>query len=244
MDAERFDQAIFSVMENVRERASIGTFSEKTVHAVLKKYFEPFSDRHETAVGAFVADIVGENGIIEIQTKAFQNLQKKLSYFLKEVPVTVVFPVYATKWLTTISENGIALPRRKSPLKGNIYDVFKELYKISEAINSPNFRLCIVVLEVEEFRYEAKKGKRAAFSKGDRVPLKILDEIYFENISDYGRFFSKSLGEVFTAKDFAKAAKIPLKSAQFALYSMNKLEFIVKSGKIGNAILYKKAEIF
>ena len=40
MDQEHFLRACRQVMGEERERAGIGTLSEKTVHAVLKRYFE------------------------------------------------------------------------------------------------------------------------------------------------------------------------------------------------------------
>lgn len=43
-------------------------------------------------MGGYVADIVGENGVIEIQTRQFNKLLKKLEAFLDYCDVTVVYP--------------------------------------------------------------------------------------------------------------------------------------------------------
>ena len=67
MDKELFINAC----KSDKCKKGIGTLSEKTLHSVLKNYFEPFSENHEIKIGNYVADIVGENGIIEIQTRQF-----------------------------------------------------------------------------------------------------------------------------------------------------------------------------
>ncbi len=73
----------------VRERAGIGTLGEKSVHAVLKAAYEPHPENHEIPIGGYIADIVGEGGVIEIQTRALWRLKEKLAAFLQFCPVTV-----------------------------------------------------------------------------------------------------------------------------------------------------------
>ena len=74
MDREKYFYALSKVLDGEHKRAGIGTYGEKTVHSVLKNYFEPFEDSHEQKVGGFVVDIVGDNGIIQIQTAAFDRI--------------------------------------------------------------------------------------------------------------------------------------------------------------------------
>ena len=78
LDKQRFHQALEKTLNGEITRDSIGTLGEKTTHAVLKAYFEPFEDSREVRIGRYVADIAGENGIIEIQTRQFNRLLKKL----------------------------------------------------------------------------------------------------------------------------------------------------------------------
>ena len=44
---ERFEYALDQVVGKTHIRDGIGTLSEKTVHAVLKYYYEPDSSHHE-----------------------------------------------------------------------------------------------------------------------------------------------------------------------------------------------------
>ena len=81
IDTERFLQARKEALGRVGGAGGIGTLSEKALHAALKSYYEPDFESREVKVGGFVADIVGENGIIEIQTRGFDRLGRKLDAF-------------------------------------------------------------------------------------------------------------------------------------------------------------------
>ncbi|MGN0623314.1 MAG: hypothetical protein ACI4JA_05115, partial [Oscillospiraceae bacterium] len=121
MDSIRFDEACKKIINSQREKNGIGTLGEKTLHAVLKNYFEPHTENQEIKVGGYVADIVGENGVIEIQTGNFNKLLKKLERFLEFCNVTVVYPIAATKYLSWMDmDSGEITSRRKSPRRGKI----------------------------------------------------------------------------------------------------------------------------
>ena len=74
IDTKRFLQARKEALGRVGGAGGIGTLSEKALHAALKSYYEPDFESREVKVGSFVADIVGENGIIEIQTRGFDRV--------------------------------------------------------------------------------------------------------------------------------------------------------------------------
>ena len=93
IDERRFEAARNKIMGADRVRQGIGTLSEKTVHAVLKNYYAPDADMHEIPLAGFVADIFTGTEIIEIQTRAFNAMRKKLAAFLELYPVTVVYPI-------------------------------------------------------------------------------------------------------------------------------------------------------
>ena len=153
IDTERFLQARKEALGRVGGAGGIGTLSEKALHAALKSYYEPDFESREVKVGGFVADIVGENGIIEIQTRGFDRLGRKLGVFLEAARVTVVYPVVPKRGLCWVDpETGEIFEKRKSPKKGAAYDVFPELYKIKNQLMHPNFRLCIPLLVVTDYK--------------------------------------------------------------------------------------------
>ena len=49
-DKKAFEEAKRKIIGTDRQRLGIGTLSEKTVHAILKNYYEPDEDRQEIPV--------------------------------------------------------------------------------------------------------------------------------------------------------------------------------------------------
>ena len=243
--AERFEVALQAVRETRRIQTGIGTLGEKTLHAVLKRTFEPYEGSHEVKIGGFVADIVGEDGIIEIQTRAFDRLRRKLDAFLPVAPVTVVYPVPRTKWLCWIDpETGETTCRRKSPKTGTSCDIFSELYKIKPYLTNPNLRLCIVLLDVEEYRkldgwsVDKKKGS----TRYERIPLEIIDTVSINTTNDYKKFLPDTLISPFTSKEFKKVSGLSLKGAQTALNVLYSVDAVKRTGKRGKLNLYESCE--
>ena len=243
MDNLRFKEVCESVISCERERSGIGTLGEKTLHAVLKQYFKPDKASLETRVGSFVADIVMDDSIIEIQTRAFDKLRKKLIEFLKQSPVTVVYPIPKTKWLLWIDEQtGEVSKKRKSPKQGRIYDAIPELYKIRPMLSHPNFHLCLVLIDVEEYRYlngwssDKKKGS----TRCDQVPVNIVEEIFISKTSDYIKFVPKELNTQFTSKDYKNITHADLKTSQTALNILTYIGVVERVGKHGNSYLYER----
>lgn len=245
MDKVRFFEACQKVSrEHIRN--GIGTLSEKTTHAVLKNYFEPYEDGHEQKIGSFVADIVGENGIIEIQTGAFSKLRPKLAEYLKYCPVTVVYPCSAVKNIICFDpDTGEVSSKRKSPLKGDVYTVFRELEGITDYLLHPDFTLCIVLMETDEYRcppekappHQKKKRRKNAFSTYDRIPAALLDEIYINGLYDWLELLPEGLPEIFTTSDMAERG-MKINTAQLVMNVYFKAGIVQRVGKTGNKYLY------
>ena len=89
VNIQNFEKAKEKIIGVNRERKTIGVLSEKTVHAVLKNYYEPDEDHQEIPVEGMVADIYRDGNIIEIQTAHFDKLREKLARFLPYYDVTI-----------------------------------------------------------------------------------------------------------------------------------------------------------
>ena len=139
--------------ERLRSQEGIGTYQEKQLHALLKDFYCPerafqevrltdellcgkYTDLTDAATrraaDRYVADILSEQGeIIEIQTSGFYPLAKKLHFYLcsTDFRVTVVHPVAAVKWMRWMNaDTGELSERRRSPKRGGVKDVARELY--------------------------------------------------------------------------------------------------------------------
>ncbi len=245
MDEKRFEKIKEKFINSARARYGIGTLQEKTVHGILKDYYAPDKDMQEIPINGYVADIFTGEEIIEIQTANFNKLRSKLDCFLPEYPVTIVYPVPHMKWLSWIdAETGECSPLRKSPVEGNVYRAFYELYKIKQYLNNPNLRLCIVLLDVEEYRLLNgwSRDKKKGSCRFDRIPVAMVDEIHFERVEDYMQLIPYEMIEPFTADEFAKSVKIRKKEAQTVLHILNYLNIVERCGKKGRAYIYQVKE--
>lgn len=241
---ERFEEALLKVTRDGSSDPGIGTLNEKTLHAVLKQYYEPCEARHEIPLGSYVADIVSEEGIIEIQTRAFDKLRDKLRYFLSiSNSVTVVYPVVHTKWLCWIDpETGEISKRRKSPKTGTAYDAFYELYKIKLFLKEKALHIKLPLIDVTEYRNLDgwSQNKKKGSSRNERIPEALVDEISLDEIQDYVRLIPDELTDNFTVKDFAKATEIRQETAGLTLHIMYYVGAVRRVGKKGKQYLYAR----
>jgi len=243
VNRESFGQALERVLRDERaHNKGIGTLREKALHAVLKQYLEPFEDSHEVKIGSYVADIVGENGIVEIQTRGFNQLRKKLSTFLEVASVTVVYPIVHTKWLVWIDpETGEATNKRKSPKRGTVYDAFYELYKIKMLLNHPNLRLHLILVDMEEYRHlngwshDRKRGS----SRYERIPIALVEEMIIGASEDYHKLIPPGLPKQFTSRDYGQASSLSMNGSQTALNVLHHMEAARRVGKQGKLYLYE-----
>ena len=243
MDTLRFEQAKEKIIGKDRQRLQIGTLSEKTVHAVVKNYYEPDEDKQEIPIEGLYADIFTGSEIIEIQTRSFDQVRKKLDRFLPEYPVTVVLPIPDTKWLIWIDEEtGELTNPRKSPKKGSEYGAFKELYKIKPYLKKEGLTIVLLFLDMEEYRLLNgwSRDKKKGSSRYDRIPLRITKEVRFESPEDYQILLPDSLKGEFTCAEFAKAVKINNRQANVVLNVLFYLDAVKRTGKRGRAFVYEK----
>lgn len=245
MNKELFYNACEKIIGKDRSKKGIGTLGEKTLHAVLKNYYEPFEQNHEIKVGRFVADIVGEQGVIEIQTRNFGSLLEKLDNFLEFCEVTVVYPLPALKYVAWLDmDTGEIGEKHKSPKKCRIYDAFKEIIRIKYALDNPRFHLVLCFLEMDEIRYLNgwSENKKRGSSRCDRIPKDIIEEVRFDCVEDYRRFLPDGLPEEFTSAHYAKACRINKQIASNGLNILNYLGLVERVGKKGNSFIYKVVE--
>jgi hypothetical protein len=244
MDKQLFLQACDEVIGQQQGMNGIGTLGEKTVHSVLKYYLSPELLNHEIKVGGFVADICTGNEIIEIQTRNFDKLRRKLQTFLTFAPVTIVYPIPNTKWIRWINpQTGEISPRRKSPKTGKPYSIFPELYKIKEYLINPNLKLKILMIDLEEYRLLNgwSEDRKRGSTRSDRIPTDLVEEYIIDGKEGYKQLIPVQLEEAFTVKDYKKASGISLKASQIALHVLNYVGAIEKIGKNGRSFVYRRA---
>lgn len=231
-------------LARARQKAGgIGTLGEKTLHAALKHYLCPQEDCQEQKVGRFVADILQGEEIIEIQTRNFSALNKKLPALLEHHKVTVVHPIPAQKWLYWLDpETGECSTGRKSPKQGSWLDGCYELCKVTGLLLHPGLSYRLLLMDMEEYRQLdgwGKEKKRGA-TRYERIPLRLQQELWLQSPEDFAQMLPQGLEEPFTVKALAKEGKISPALAAKAVRVLTKAGAICQVGKAGRAYLYER----
>jgi hypothetical protein len=109
-------------------------------------------------------------------------------------------------------------------------------------IGVENFSLEVLLIDEEEVRCDDGKGswRRRGVSIKERKLLKVNNRILFQNKADYLKILPKDLNEVFSNKELAKLAKIPVRSAQQITYCLRKGGVVGLAGKNGRALVFQK----
>ena len=223
----------------------IGTQNERALHAALKEYFEPDKSFHEQKYKRYIADIKKDDKIIEIQTRSFDRMRGKLQLFLGDgLDVTVVYPIAKQKWIIWVDpDTGEASKKRKSPKTGQVYDSFRELYKIKSFLTNPNLHIKLALSDMEEHRLLcgwSRDGKKGS-ERIERYPVGDFLVTDISDTSDFAKLIPPILDENFTVKDFMSAAKISYSSAGMALNVLLYTGAVIKVGKKGRAFLYSRS---
>ena len=245
MDKNAFERAKLKVLLKQNDPHGFGTLQEKTVHAVMKLYYEPDEDCHEVPVEGYIADIYRDWHITEIQNGNFGKLRPKLSAFLPLYAVTVVLPIPHFKWLIWMNEeSGELSEKHKSPVTGNAYHAFAELYRIKPFLKDPNLSFAFPLIDMDEYRLLNgwSHNKKRGSTRYDRMPLSLHDEIRVERTEDFMQFVPINLPEPFTITDFAKAAGIRRDLAADAVPILMYLDILRRDGKRGREYLYRVEE--
>ncbi len=220
----------------------IGSLNEKSLHLSLKEWYAETEDEFEVLVDGYVIDIVRDSLLIEIQTQNFSSLKKKIIKLTKQHQLRLVYPVAREKWLVKLpNDQVLKAGYRKSPKKGKFEHVFKELVSFPQLLSNANFSLEILLIKEEEIRcFDGKKGwRKKGWVTQERKLLEVVERKLFENPKDFLFFIPKDLQSPFTTLDLSLTLKIPRALAQKMAYCLREMNVIMKTGKIGNAILYE-----
>jgi len=258
IDRDFLDEELFEKALNIasfRESGSngIGTLSEKTVHAVLKKYYVPDEHCHEiNIVKKYVADACVDGEIYEIQSKSFYTMKDKLDMFLKEHEVTIIYPVAVNKYIRYIDpETGEIYEKRKSTKKGGLLDIVPELYGIKDYLKNKKLHFIICFIEMEEYKILDgwSKDKKKGATKADRIPTKIIGEFRIDKRRDFlnllpcfrdgKKIRNSEFPREFTTKDICNHTGYHISYAQYLMNILCFLGLTENTGKSGRLNIYR-----
>ena len=227
------------------ESHGINLLNEKQLHAALKAWYVRPGDQVEVAVDSYIIDIMRGDLLIEIQTRSFSALKKKVNELVKQYPVRLAYPIATEKWIVRMPEKGDRiLGRRRSPRRGIPADVFEEMVSFPELISNSNFSIELLLIQEEEVRRQDRRRgwRRKGWTIDERRLLKVLDRLVLETPADVAALIPEDLVTPFTTSDLALAVGRPRRLAQRMAYCLRAMGCITPAGKQGNAILYTRTD--
>lgn len=224
---------------------NIGTLREGSLHAALKTWYAQPGDQFEVKVDGAIIDIVRGDLLIEIQTRSFSSIKRKLIRLTDQHAVHLIYPIALEKWLVRLDSDGAQINRRKSPRRGRIEHLFMEMVNIAHLIEHPNFTLEVVFIREEEVWSQASSGHRRSWrNKGwtrhDRRLIEVVRRQQLHDPQDFLAILPPKLPMPFTNKDLAKASAQPDYLAQRMTYSLRRMGVIVTVGKRNRELLYQR----
>lgn len=215
------------------------------LHSTLKEYYLGQGASEEVLVDGYWIDIVQGELLIEIQTRNFTALRKKVADLLQRHPVRIVHPVPIEKWIVRLPpDDKTVKTRRKSPRRGRLEDLFNELVRIPDLLSHPNFSLEILMIREEEIRKADGKGswRRNGVSILDRRLLEIVEKHLFLSPPDLRKLLPEDLEEPFTNRELARKLAISPRLAGRMTYCLRSMQILQIVGKDSKSNLYRRIE--
>ncbi len=230
------------------ETNGINTLNEKSLHAALKRWYAQPGDRFEVRVDGYIIDLVRGDLLIEVQTGGISPLKRKLASLTRHHPVRLVLPITEEKWIVRLpkeDDDPQGQPvRRKSPRRGRVEHLFKELVFIPGLVANENFSLEVLLTREEEVRRFDEARARAWRRKGwviqERRLLEVVDRRVFETPAALAGLLPAGLPDPFTVQQAASALGQPTWLAHKMIYCLRALGAIEATGKQGRAVAYRR----
>jgi len=222
-------------------RDGIGTLKEKSLHAEIIAHLAQPGDQLEALINRYRIDILRGEQIIEVQTRSLGKMKKKVTELADDYQISIIYPIHQIKHIHRITEKGQTISCRRSPKKGKLIEVFKELVNAPNLIHHPNVSLTVMLIEGEEFWLDDGKGSwhRKKWSIVERKLLAILNQHVFSQPTDLLDLLPRSLPPQFTNKQLAESLRISPRLAGKITYTLRKADLILVPGKQGRANLFE-----
>lgn len=221
---------------------AIGSLNEQPLHAAIKEWYRRDGDLVEQPLDGFVIDLVRAGLLVEVQTRSFANMRRKLDRLLDAHPIRVVHPVAATKWIVKLDEHGGVVSRRRSPKRGIAADVCAELVSFPNLLDHPHFEVEVLLTETEEVRRpDAAKGwRRGGFVVQEQRLVDVVDSALFRSPRDLLSVLPAGLPDPFTTKDIAVLLGRTRHLAQEVAYCLRESGALRVAGRDKRGRLYER----
>lgn len=216
---------------------------QTSIHESIKQWYSKPGDQLEAWVDGYLIDIVRGERLIEVQTGNFSSIRGKIRELLCNHVVRIVHPVVVNKWIIRLDAHGEQASQRKSPRKGRLEDMFRELVYLSNIWRSPNLSLEVLLIDAEDVLIDDGKGswRRKYWSIQDKRLVTIRESEVYTRPTDFLRLLADNLPNKFTTSHIAETSGLKLNIARKMAYTLRKMGVIKDIGKHGRATLYTRA---
>jgi hypothetical protein len=213
---------------------------ENSLHEGVKRWYAKPGDLIEENVEGYLIDVVRGEQLIEIQTRNFSAIKKKLAKLVHSHRVHLVHPVSQRKWIMRIDSKGEEVSRRRSPRRGRVEDVFLELVYMPDLVKETNFSLEVLLVHTEEVLKDDGRGswRRRGWSIHDRRLLEVVESHVFLEPQNFLGLLPDSLLPEFTTRQLSDTLGIRLNIAQKMVYTLRHMGGLEAIGKRGRAPVY------
>jgi len=221
----------------------IGLLAESSLHATLKSKFTSPGDFVEFEIMGSIVDVFKHIEIVEIQTGSFGNIKSKISKLAQVLPVRVVLPLAAERFISKFDTLGNMLSRRRSPKKARYEDLFSQIIYLGPWIIGKPITLEVVMVSDEIIWQNDGKGswRRKGWSITDRRLINTLSSREFQSKDDYASLLPTELPQRFSVKHLAEYGKLPLRLSGQMLYFLAQINSVERLGREGRAYIYKRS---
>lgn len=222
----------------------IATLQEGPLHAALKAWYAQPGDRCEVPVDGRQIDLVRGRLLVEIQTAGFAAIRRKLTDLVQAHDVRLVHPVPVETWIVRVDRGARVLGRRRSPRRGRVEHVFRELVSLAGVIAHPAFSLEVVLTREEEVRRHVpgRVWRRKGWGVVERRLVDVVDRRVFCRPGDFAALLPPGLPATFTTADLARGLGVDRDLAQKMAYCLRAAGAILPTGKVRNAVAYRTTD--
>jgi hypothetical protein len=218
-ETERFAALCLEEKTSDIEKVSINIYNEKKLHRILKATLCDRKECFEISIGRYIADVLVDDRIIEVQCASFYPLISKIAYYLEntDLDITVVHPIIVSKTIIRADkETGELMRSRRSSKKESAWSVLPDMRYLCDFVASPRFHLRLMMIEADEYRFSERVRYRrtGAFDK-ELCPRSLIGSVDFNTLSDYSCFLPDA--ETFDAAEYSAFSKIKGRKLYLAL---------------------------
>ena len=219
----------------------IGMLNETELHEQLKHLYAGAEGETEQVVEGFVVDVVRDGELIEIQTRGFGKMRRKLVALSATHRVRIVHPIATETVITKLSDTGEIHSSRRSPRKGRMEEIYREIVSIADLLPHENIAVEAVMVRVVETRIDDGKGswRRRGVSIVARQLGAVDGTHRLTSAKDYLHVLPSSLEGEFTNADLIRETGLRYRHAQPITSSLRKMGLVRLAGKRGREQLYE-----